>query len=68
MNETPTQIMISFPREDEHLFDFLKRFETTALKQGWNKDQVYKVFDKAFWYSYHHTLDTIMDHCCFDPS
>lgn len=58
-------VELPFPKEDEHLFHFMKRFECTALRKGWTQQEVDIVFDKTFWYSYHHSLDTLLDHCLF---
>ena len=59
------QIEIQYPKDGEHIFEFMKRFERKALKSNWTKKELYQVFDKAFCYSYHHTLDTLLDHCLF---
>ena len=56
---------LRFPKDNEHLFHFMKRFERTALRKGWTQEEVQVVFDKALWYSYHHTLDTLLDHYLF---
>jgi len=57
-----------FPKEDEHLFRFMKRFERTALRKGWNQEEVNAVFDNAFWYCYDEILETLLDHCLFPES
>ncbi|MEP0264181.1 hypothetical protein [Dokdonia sp.] len=62
------QIEIRFPKENEHLFHFMKRFERTALHKGWTEEEVNAVFDRVFWYSYHYTLDTVLNHCLFSQS
>lgn len=62
------QVDIRFPREDENLFQFMKRFERTALRKGWTQEEVHRVIDRSFCYSYHYTLDTILDHCLFPES
>jgi len=62
------QVEIRFPKEDEHLFHFMKRFERTALRKGWSQEEVNIVFDQAFWYCYDEILDTLIDHSLFPES
>ena len=52
-------VCINFPKDDEHLFNFLKRFERKALRDGWTREEIDSVFDMAFCYSYHHILHTV---------
>jgi len=57
-----------FPKKNEHLFHFMKRFERTALRKGWNQEEVNAVFDQTFWYCHDEILDTLLDHCLFPES